>query len=139
MASYNKTTIVGNLSRDPEVRYTQKGTAIASFALAVNRKWKDESGETKEEVSFIDCTAFGRTAENIGQYTKKGHSLMVDGRLKQETWDDKNGGGKRSKLVVIVEAMVLLQNRKADSEERQDQPPKSQAAPSAQESDEIPF
>jgi single-strand DNA-binding protein len=111
MASFNNVVLMGNLCRDPEMRYTQGGTAIASISLAVNRKWKDQAGELKEEVSFIDCTAFGRTAEVAGQYVRKGQPLLVHGRLQQQTWEDKNGGGKRSKVVVIIESLVLLASK----------------------------
>ena len=90
------------------MRYTQSGTAVASVTLATNRKWKSESGELKEEVTFIDCTAFGKTAEIIGQYCRKGNPLLVEGRLRTESWDDKTTGAKRSKLVVIVENIQLM-------------------------------
>src|SRR5512138_1837499 len=98
MASFNQVILVGNLTRDPELRYTPKGTAIAEFGLAINRTWKDESGETKEEVTFVDINAFGRQAEVIGQYLKKGRPVLVEGRLKLDTWEDKQTNQKRSRL-----------------------------------------
>ena len=108
MASFNKVILVGNLTRDPELRYTPKGTAVAKIGLAVNRTWKNEAGETKEEVAFIDVDCWGRTAENVGQYMRKGSSMLVEGRLKLDTWDDKQTNQKRSKLTVVAEAVQFL-------------------------------
>lgn len=108
MASFNKVIIAGNLTRDPELRYTPKGTAIANISLAVNHKWTNEAGEKKEEVTFVDCSAFGRTAETLGQYMRKGRPLLVEGRLRQETWDDKATGAKRSRLTVVIESCQFL-------------------------------
>ncbi len=88
MASFNKVILIGNLTRDPELRYTPKGMAIAKIGLAINRTWKNEAGETKEEVTFVDVDAFGRQAEIIAQYLKKGSPFMVEGRLKLDQWDD---------------------------------------------------
>jgi len=119
MSSLNSVTLLGNLCRDPELRYTPKGSAIASFSLAVNRQWKDESGADKEEVSFIDCTAWSKTAELIGQYYKKGSPILFEGRLKQDSWDDKQTGQKRTKLGVVVEKLTFLPRKPssvADSE-----------------------
>ncbi len=97
MASFNKVILMGNLTRDPELRYTSKGMAIAKIGMAINRKWKNEAGEMKEEVTFVDVDAFGRQAENIGQYFKKGRPIFIEGRLKLDQWDDKQTGQKRSK------------------------------------------
>ncbi len=108
MASYNKVILIGNLTRDPELRYTPKGMAIAKIGLAVNRTWRNEAGETKEEVTFVDVDAFGRQAETLGQYMKKGSPLMIEGRLKLDQWDDKQTGQKRSKLGVVVEGFQFL-------------------------------
>ena len=108
MASFNKVILMGNLTRDPELRYTPKGTAIAKIGLAVNRVWTNEAGEKKEEVTFIDVDVFGRTAENVGQYMRKGRPLLVEGRLKLDQWDDKATGAKRSKLGVIAETVQFL-------------------------------
>jgi single-strand DNA-binding protein len=98
MANFNKVILAGNLTRDPELRYTPKGTAIAKLGMAVNRTWKTETGENKEEVTFVDIDAFGRQAEVIGQYMKKGRPLLVEGRLKLDTWEDKNTHQKVSKF-----------------------------------------
>ena len=103
MASFNKVILVGNLTRDPEWRYTPKGTAIAKIGLAVNRVWTNEAGEKKEEVTFVDVDVFGRTAENVGQYMRKGRPILIEGRLRLDQWDDKQTGQKKSKLGVVAE------------------------------------
>ena len=108
MASFNKVILVGNLTRDPELRYTPKGTAVARMGLAVNRQWKTDTGEAREEVTFVDIDAFGRQAEVIGQYCKKGKPLMIEGRLKLDTWEDKQTNQKRSKLLVVLESFQFL-------------------------------
>jgi len=108
MASFNKVILIGNLTRDPELKYTPKGTAVAKIGLAVNRSWKSETGEAREEVTFIDVDAFGRQAEVIGQYLKKGRPLMVEGRLRLDQWDDKTTGQKRSRLGVVLESFQFL-------------------------------
>lgn len=108
MASFNKVIVAGNLTRDPELRYTPKGTAVCKFALAVNRNWTSETGEKKEEVTFIDIDAFGRQAEVISQYMKKGRALLVEGRLKLDQWDDKQTGQKRSRLGVVLESFSFI-------------------------------
>src|SRR5580704_16426474 len=108
MAGYNKVILIGNLTRDPELRYTPAGVAIAKIGLAVNRTWKTETGETKEEVTFVDVDAFGRQAETLAQYMKKGSPLMVEGRLKLDQWDDKQTGQKRSKMGVTLEGFQFL-------------------------------
>lgn len=109
MNGFNKVILAGNLTRDPELRYTPSGTAIAKFGLAVNRKWKDsQTNEMKEEVTFIDIDAFGRQAETIGQYLKKGRPILLEGRLKLDQWDDKQTQQKRSKLGVVLESFSFL-------------------------------
>ena len=108
MASFNKVILVGNLTRDPELRYTPKGMAIAKIGLAINRSWKTETGETKEEVTFVDVDVFGRTAENVGQYMRKGRPILIEGRLRLDQWDDKQTGQKRSKLGVVAETVQFL-------------------------------
>ena len=114
MASFNKVILVGNLTRDPELRYTPKGTAIAKIGLAVNRSWKNEAGETKEEVTFIDVDSFGRQAEVIAQYFRKGRPILVEGRLKLDQWDDKQTGQKRSKLGVVLEGFSFLDSTRTE-------------------------
>ena len=109
MASFNKVIIAGNLTRDPELRYTPKGTAVARITLAVNRTFTSgEGGEKKEEVSFVDVDVWGRQAEVISQYMKKGRPLLVEGRLKQDTWEDKNTKQKQSKLKVVLESFSFI-------------------------------
>src|SRR6266850_1358315 len=108
MAGYNKVILIGNLTRDPELRYTPKGVAIAKIGLAVNRTWRNEAGESKEEVTFVDVDAFGRQAETLAQYLKKGSPLMVEGRLKLDQWDDKTTGQKRMRLGVVLEGFQFL-------------------------------
>jgi single-strand DNA-binding protein len=108
MANFNKVILAGNLTRDPELRYTPKGTAIAKIGLAINRKWKSETGEMKEETTFVDVDAFGKTAETIGQYLKKGRPILIEGRLRYQTWDDKQSGQKKSKLAVVMENFQFM-------------------------------
>lgn len=108
MASFNKVILVGNLTRDPELRYTPKGTAIAKIGIAVNRTWRTETGEQKEEVTFVDVDAFGKQAETIGQYLRKGRPLLVEGRLRLDQWDDKQTGQKKSRLGVVLESFQFL-------------------------------
>jgi single-strand DNA-binding protein len=108
MANFNKVILVGNLTRDPELRYTPKGMAITKIGLAVNRVWTNESGEKKEEVTFVDVDIFGRTAENVAQYMRKGRPILVEGRLRLDQWDDKQTGQKRSKLGVVAETVQFL-------------------------------
>ena len=108
MASFNKVILAGNLTRDPELRYTPKGTAVARLGIACNRKWKSETGEMKEEVTFVDVDAFGKTAETIGQYLKKGRPILIEGRLRYDTWEDKQSGQKKSKLGVVLENFQFL-------------------------------
>jgi|SRR5579862_1234701 len=114
MANFNKVILAGNLTRDPELRYTPKGTAIARIGMAINRTWKTDTGETKEEVTFVDVDAFGRQAEVIAQYMKKGRPLLVEGRLKLDQWEDKNTHQKQSKLKVVLDGFSFLGTRGED-------------------------
>ena len=112
MASYNRVILVGNLTRDPEVRYTPSGTAVTDLGMAVNRQWFDkQTNSKKEEVSFIDVTLWGKQAEIAGQYLKKGRQVLIEGRLQMDTWDDRETGQKRSKLKVVAEQMTMLGGR----------------------------
>ena len=110
MANLNKVLLIGNLTRDPEVRYTPKGTAIADLGLAINRVWTEE-GQKREEVTFVDVTLWARLAEIAQQYLKKGNPAFIEGRLQLDTWDDKQTGQKRSKLKVVGESLQLLGTR----------------------------
>lgn len=111
MASYNKVILLGNLTRDPELRYTPKGTASARLGMAVNRSYKTETGETREEVTFVDIDAWGKQAELIAQYLRKGNPLFVEGRLKLDQWDDKTSGQKRSAIRVVMENFQFVGGR----------------------------
>src|SRR5712672_3366895 len=108
MANFNKVILAGNLTRDPELRYTPKGTAVAKITLAINRKWRTETGEMKEDVTFVDVDAFGKSAETIGQYLKKGRPILIEGRLRLDQWDDKQTGQKKSRLGVVCETFQFL-------------------------------
>ena len=111
MPNYNKVILMGNLTRDPEVRYTSGGTAIAKLGMAINRTWTNKEGQKQEETTFVDVDAFGRQAEVIGQYLKKGRPVMIEGRLKLDQWDDKQTGQKRSKLGVTLEGFQFIDSR----------------------------
>jgi single-strand DNA-binding protein len=103
--------LMGNLTRDPEMKYTPKGTAIAEIGLAVNRTYTTDTGEKREETTFVDVTLWGRVAEIVGEYCKKGRPLYVEGRLQLDSWDDKQTGQKRSKLKVVGDNIQLLGSR----------------------------
>lgn len=150
MASFNKVILAGNLTRDPELRYTPKGTAVARITLAVNRNYSTETGEKKEEVSFVDVDVWGRQAEVISQYMKKGRPLLVEGRLKQDTWEDKNTKQKQSKLKVVLESFSFIDSNRTEG--GGGSPAPSRPAPAAQaaasetpdgeappENDDVPF
>ena len=154
MANFNRVILAGNLTRDPELRYTPKGVAIAKITLAINRTWKSETGETKEEVTFVDVDAFGRQAEVVGQYMKKGRPFLVEGRLKLDQWEDKNTHQKQSKLKVVLEGFSFIDTRAVDggvpSEAPRARPAAAAAAPAGApaaaepevpepEQDDVPF
>ena len=108
MRGYNRVILAGNLTRDPQLKYLPNQTAVVEFAIAVSRKWRTPEGTEREEVCFVDCAAFGKQGEAINQYCTKGKPLLVEGRLKFDQWEDKQGGGKRSKHSVVVENFTLL-------------------------------
>ena len=114
MANFNKVILAGNLTRDPELRYLPKGTAVVKIGMAINRTWKSETGESKEEVTFVDVEAFGRQAETIAQYMRKGRPFLVEGRLKLDTWEDKTTQKKQSKLKVVLESFSFIDSKGAD-------------------------
>jgi single-strand DNA-binding protein len=113
MAYLNKVFLIGNLTRDPELRVTPKGTAICQFGLAVNRQFKDESGQTRDETAFVDIEAWGKQGELVAKYLTKGSPAMVEGRLKFDQWEDKQTQQKRSKLKVVLENVQFLSSRGA--------------------------
>jgi len=111
MAYLNKVFLIGNLTRDPELRTTPKGTPICQFGIAVNRQFKDESGATRDETTFIDIEAWGKQGELVSKYLSKGSLAMVEGRLKLDQWEDKTSGQKRSKLKVVLDNVQFLSTR----------------------------
>ena len=113
MASYNRVILMGNLTRDPELKTLPSQTMVCDFALAVNRRWKDSSGEAREEVLFIDCAAFGKTGQTIGESLTKGRPIHIEGRLKFEQWEQ-DDGQRRSKIRVVVEQFRFV-DRKPDA------------------------
>lgn len=150
MASFNKVILVGNLTRDPELRYTPKGTAVAKVGIAVNRRWTTETGEQREEVTYVDVDAFGKQAETISNYLKKGRPILIEGRLRLDTWDDKQTGQKRSKLGVVLETFQFLDSNRAGGDGVPAEPRPARAAapavappPAADEppmpEDDVPF
>src|SRR5216110_3095918 len=149
MASFNKVILLGNLTRDPEVRYTPKGSAVCDLGIAINRQYTLDSGEKREEVTYVDVVLWSRLAEIAGEYLKKGRPIFIEGRLQLDTWDDKQSGQKRSKLRVIGETMQLLGGRLpgaggggsegGESRPGKTTPPPKPAAGSEPDEDEIPF
>lgn len=137
MNSFNRVILLGNLTRDPEVRYTPGGTAVASFALAVNRRYK-QGDETKDEVSYIDIVVFGKTAENCGQYINKGDAILVEGRIQQRRWDDKETGQKRSKVEVVAQTVNFMPKRSGQTGQGAKQEHEPLPEPPVDEGD-IPF
>jgi|SRR5437867_3737474 len=131
MANYNKVILAGNLVADPELRYTTKGTAIARIRLAINRVYTTDAGEKKEDVTYVDVDAFARQAEVIGQYLKKGRPILIEGRLKYDTWEDKQTNQKRSKLSVVMESFQFLDYGGRGSDEGAPAAPRSNPAPAA--------
>lgn len=155
MASFNKVYLMGNLTRDPELRVTPKGTAICQFGLAVNRQFKDESGALRDDTTFVDIEAWGKQGETISKYCQKGKPLFVEGRLKFDQWEDKASGQKRSKLKVVLEGFQFIGgpreggaasefDQSAPSPERHSPPPRPSSGgktpPPAENLDEdVPF
>ncbi|MBV8173796.1 MAG: single-stranded DNA-binding protein [Verrucomicrobia bacterium] len=151
MANLNRVLLIGNLTRDPEIRYTPKGTAVAEIGLAVNRVYSGEDGERKEETTFVDVTLWARQAEVAGQYLKKGRPVFIEGRLQLDSWEDKQTGQKRSRLRVVGENLQLLGSRQDAEGTSPSAPPRrsSVASPSSRpeprdpdldaEPDDIPF
>lgn len=114
MASFNKVYLIGNLTRDPELRVTPKGTAICQFGIAVNRQFKADDGSMRDETTFVDIEAWGKQGETIAKYCTKGRPLFVEGRLKLDQWEDKSSGQKRSKLKVVLESFQFLGSGQRD-------------------------
>jgi single-strand DNA-binding protein len=112
MANANKVILIGNITRDLELRYTPNGQAVVDFSIAVNRRFKDQSGQTQERADFIPVEAWGRQAEIIKQYLSKGSSIYIEGRLQQDSWEDKTDGTKKSKLKVVAQQVQFLDRAK---------------------------
>lgn len=115
MSSYNRVILMGNVTRDPELKHLQGDKAVCTFGVAVNHSYKSASGERKEEVTFVDCDAWGKTAEMIAQYFTKGKPIMLEGRLRMDSWEAKDGGGKRTKLKLVVDSFAFV-GSKGDGE-----------------------
>ncbi|MBL9150826.1 MAG: single-stranded DNA-binding protein [Phycisphaerae bacterium] len=115
MASYNKVLLLGNLTRDVELKQIPSGQSVAQIGIAVNRRWRTKEGEDREEVTYVDCEAWGRQAEVIAQYMSKGKPIFIDGRLKLDTWEDKEGK-KQSKLRVVIEEFQFVGGRDGGGE-----------------------
>lgn len=111
--NFNKVMLMGNLTRDPELRHLPSGMAVAAMGLAVSRRYKDKDGQTQEETTFVDCDAWGRTGEMISQYFQKGRPILIEGRLRLDEWQDKTTGDKRSKLKVVVENFYFVDSRES--------------------------
>lgn len=140
MSSYNKVILIGNLTRDPTMSFLPSQTPVTEIGLAVNRRWKNKEGQKQEETCFIDCLAYGKRAETLNQYMKKGREILIEGRLKLDTWEGKDGQ-KHQRHRVIVESFQFLGGR----DEAQGKPQSSDPAPASHtteqvvENDEIPF
>ena len=153
MANLNKVMLIGNLTRDPELRYTPKGSAVAEFGLAINRVWYNEQKQKQEETTFVDITLWARQAEIAQQYLTKGSPVYIEGRLSLDTWDDKATGQKRSKIKVVGETLQLLSSKNHSgggalqsqgpppSQQRSAPPQGASPAPANefQDEDDIPF
>jgi len=111
MASLNKVFLMGNLTRDPDLRFLPSGQAVCEVGLAVNRRYLGSNGQEVEEPCFVDVVIWGKTAENVKQYLEKGSQILVEGRLQFDQWEDRNGGGKRSRLRVVSEQIQFLSRR----------------------------
>ena len=133
MPSYNKVLLMGNLTRDPQLKQTPNNMSVVEIGLACNRKFKGKDGDMREEVTFVDCEAWGRTAETIAKYLSKGRPVFVEGRLKLDQWQDKDGNN-RSKLRVVIESFQFI-----DSRGGQSSTPPQEAATTAPPSDDVPF
>ena len=144
MASYNCVTLIGNLSRDPELKFTARGKAICNIGVATNREFKNPTtGELVKEVTFVDCKAFGKQGETMAKYLAKGSSVFIQGRLHLESWEDKQTGAKRSKMTVVVETFQFIGERKtANQPARQTTPTSPQPSQTEGQDageDDIPF
>lgn len=127
MASLNQVTLMGNLCRDPEIKYLQSGAAVCEVGLAVNETYKDKEGNKKESVLFIDCTCWNKTAELVCEYLRKGNSVLFTGRLRQETWE--KDGAKHSKIKMTVDKLVMLGSKNNGTPRPEPEPPRTEERP----------
>ena len=134
MANFNKVFLMGNLTRDPELKRTSTDMAVAKIGIAVNRKYKDRDGNQKEEATYVDCEVWGKTAETMAKYLTKGRPVFLEGRLKLDQWQDKDGNN-RSKLLMVIENFQFIDSRGNKSST----PPATAAAAATPEADDIPF
>ena len=134
MANLNKVMLIGNLTRDPELRYTPSGKAVADISLAINRVWVNDAGQKQEDTTFVDVTLWGRQAELAQQYLTKGRGAYIEGRLQMDTWDDKETGKKRSKLKVVGDSLQFLPDGRAGAANGGGAPPQQRASAPAQRS-----
>lgn len=150
MAYLNKVFLIGNLTRDPELRVTPKGTAIASFGIAINRQFRDESGTARDETTFVDIEAWGKQGELVARYLTKGAPAMIEGRLRLDSWEDKQSGAKRSKLKVVLDNVQFIgarsngtpaEMREGEQRQEQAQPRTTMSAPASADpfEDNVPF
>jgi single-strand DNA-binding protein len=135
MSSFNKTIIMGNLTRDPEMRYTPKGTAVGKIGIAINRRYKDAEGNQLEETTFVDVDVFGKQAETIGKYMRKGRPILIEGRLKLDEWVDQKTQQNRSKLGVVCERFNFIGGK----DENQETPTSEAPKKSPIDDDDVPF
>lgn len=139
----NKVTIAGRLTRDPEVRVLPKGTPVCQFGIAINRTWKGDDGQKKEEVTFLDVECWGKTAETIAKHFTKGRQIYIDGRLKVDQFEDKQTGQKRSKMKIVLESFQFLGSKgdaPANGEDKSEAPPATRTPTPRENIDEdVPF
>ncbi len=134
MANYNKVILMGNLTRDPELKRTSSDMAVAQISIAVNRQYKDKTGEMQKETTYVDCEAWGRTAETMSKYLVKGRPVFVEGRLKLDQWQDKDGNN-RSKLKMVIEKFEFVDSKASQSST----PSQQETVPTTPPDDDIPF
>ena len=137
MIMFNKVFVVGNLTRDPELRRTSEGTSVTAFTIAVNRKTRGSDGNQKEDVSFVEVKAWEKTAEDVCRFLHKGRLVLVEGRLKQERWQAKDGGGPRSKVIVQAQHVQFLDSPKEAREPKETRPPEAPPEESSPDGEEM--
>ena len=139
MASFNKVILIGNLTRDPEIRYTPSGAALCSFGLAINDSYVNKQGEVKEETCFVDIDVWGKQAESSNRYLSKGKSVCIEGRLRFDQWDDRESGKKRSRLTVTAVRVQFLSGRGTDNQgDDAPKPPSSEEGTPHEQTSPVP-